>query len=111
MGGTGSGYWSYADAGDNPSNWNMYPRFRRRRDNYAPQYIDETSVTSSREWEEIAESVENGEYVLMLKKKIQAMKTAGKETSSLELLLESPIPHTPPEARDLRLSFLNALTE
>ncbi len=111
-GATGSGYWSYCDTGDNPSNWNMYPYYRRKRDNYAPEYIDETSITTSREWESIMESVENGEYVLMLKKKIKELKKSGRDVTQLEKLV-SPVsvPKTLKESEALRLKILHNLVK
>ncbi len=110
MGGTGSAYWSYCDAGDNPSNWNMYPEYRRVRDNYAPQYIDEISVTTSREWEGIRESVENGQYVLMLKELIAKKEEAGDDASTLKSILNNSVPRTPKQSCELRLKVLTALS-
>lgn len=97
-GATGTSWWAYCDAGDNPSNWNMYPEFRRKRDNYAPQYIDENGVTSSREWEAIMEGVENCEYMHMLRKK-----------NPDSPLLKSKVPETTAQSEELRLKVLNEL--
>ncbi len=108
-GASGSGYWSYGDTGGNPSNWNMYPKFTR--DNYSPLYIDATTVTNSREWEGIMESLENGEYVLMLRDKLKQRKSAGKAVSKLEKLLASRPPRDSKKSNKLRLKILNALQQ
>jgi len=65
----GSGYWSLVDNGKNPSGWNMYPIYRPEeiKTRYSPIYIDETSVTTSRQWEAIREAQQNNKYLIMLK--------------------------------------------
>ncbi len=99
-GAVGTGYWAYCDTGDNPGNWNMYPQFRtsRKRDNYAPQYIDFSGVTISREWEAIREGVENCEYMHMLRSK-----------NPKSPLLKNKVPKTLEQVKMLRLKVLNAL--
>ena len=65
----GSGYWSLVDNGKNPSGWNMYPIYRsgKVKTRYSPLYIDETSVTTSRQWEAIREAQQNNKYLIMLR--------------------------------------------
>ena len=75
----GSGYWSLVDTGKNPSGWNMYPIYRpgRGKTRYSPLYIDETSVTTSRQWEAIREAQQNNKYAIMLRNIVNKLESEG----------------------------------
>jgi len=73
----GSGYWSLSDNAKNPTGWNMYPRYRagKRKTRYTPLYIDDTTVTTSRQWEAMREAQQNNKYAIMLRNIVQRLET------------------------------------
>ncbi len=82
----GSSYWSLVDNGKNPSGWNMYPRYRpgKLKTRYTPLYIDENSVTTSRQWEAIREAQQNNKYAIMLRNIVKKLESEGHEFNAVQ---------------------------
>ena len=78
-GATSSYFWSFTDTGGTYP-WNEYMSIRN---SYVPFYIDDTSVTTSKQMEAIREGVEDYEYLVMLGERIRAVSD---RTSDLGLL-------------------------
>jgi hypothetical protein len=72
LGAGGSHFWAFSDSADG-SSWNEYAI---NRDAYTPLFIDRTSVTSSKHMEAIREGVEDFEYLVRLRERIQATERA-----------------------------------
>ena len=107
----GTGWWAYADMGMNPSNWNMYPTYKR--DNYSPLYIDKNSITTSREWEACREGIENNEYLIMLRKRINELTAKGQSSADItkgKQLLQA-LPTTAKAAESTRQEVLSCIVK
>ena len=63
IGGTGEGFWAFADTGGAPTSWTEYSL---SRDSYAPVFIDEDDVYTSLHWEAAREGVQDYEELSML---------------------------------------------
>ncbi len=70
-----TGFWAYADLRGNKP-WNQLIGGSDR--NWSPVYIDSTSVTDSKHWLAIFEGVQDYEYLLMLKTRVEALEQAGR---------------------------------
>jgi hypothetical protein len=63
IGGSGEGFWAFADTGGAPTSWREYSL---SRDSYAPVFIDENTVYTSLHWEAAREGVQDFEELSML---------------------------------------------
>jgi hypothetical protein len=68
IGAKGSAFWAFGDTGG-VSSWNEYPF--TRHGSWSPLYLDGTSVTASKYMEAIRESVEDYEYLVMLRSHVE----------------------------------------
>ncbi len=78
--GTGTGYWSYGDAGGIGNSWNQ---IGAKRMIYSPLYIDSHSVTDGKQWLAIIEGRQDYEYLHMLQDKVQQLGDAGQTSTAL----------------------------
>ena len=74
MGGEGSCFWSFTDTG-RVSCWNEYPA--EGNGPYTPFYLDDTSVTGAKYMEAIREGIEDFEYLIMLRARIEELAADG----------------------------------
>jgi len=78
-GATGTFYWSFRDNGrvtndgEPASSWNEY----LGKGNYSPLYLDDATVTGSKQMEAIREGIEDYEYLSMLQSRIADLRTTG----------------------------------
>jgi len=70
IGGRWAGFWAFGDNGGT-SCWNEY--VAKGNGPYCPLYLDETSVTTAKYLEAIRESVQDYEYLVMLRNRIQEL--------------------------------------
>ena len=81
IGGRWAGFWAFADNG-RVSCWNEYPATGNGP--YCPVYLDDTStVTTAKYMEAIRESVQDYEYLVMLRDRIAALDKAGNASRAL----------------------------
>jgi len=81
IGGRWAGFWAFADNG-RVSCWNEYPATGNGP--YCPIYLDDTpTVTTAKYMEAIRESVQDFEYLTMLRARIAALGKAGKANPAL----------------------------
>ena len=89
-GAKGSSYWAFCGNRGNYSSWNPY----QKGTDYAPYFLDSSSVTPAKPMEALAESVRDYEYFMMLKKAIKdAKKKGGKQeeiAKAQKLLISAP---------------------
>jgi hypothetical protein len=72
LGAGASHFWAFSDSADG-SSWNEYAI---NRDAFTPLFIDRTSVTGSKHMEAIREGVEDFEYLVQLRERIQVTERA-----------------------------------
>jgi hypothetical protein len=75
-----AGFWCYADTRGNLP-WNPLPCGRDR--NWSPVYIDSKSVTDGKHWLAIFEGVQDYEYLLMLKDRLEELRKAGRQDETV----------------------------
>lgn len=75
QGARSSFFWAFGDAGGG-SSWNEYAQ--QRSASYTPLFLDAAGVTAGKHMEAIRESVEDYEYLVMLRDKIAAAEQAGR---------------------------------
>jgi len=78
---TGTGYWSYGDAGGTCNSWNQLGTDRTI---YSPVYIDATSVTDGKHWLAIIEGIQDYEYLRMLRDRVEELVAAGHSTEAID---------------------------
>ena len=81
QGARSSFFWAFGDAGGG-SSWNEYAQ--QRSTAFTPLFLDATGVTAGKHMEAIRESVEDYEYLGMLRDKIAAADQAGQKGPALE---------------------------
>lgn len=74
QGARSSFFWAFGDSGGG-SSWNEYAM--RGASAYTPLFLDATSATAGKHMEAIRESVEDYEYLVMLRDRIEAARKAG----------------------------------
>jgi len=79
-GATGTGYWSYGDAGGTGNSWNP---LGTRRMIYSPLFIDSDSVTDSKYWLAMIEGRQDYEYLCMLRDRVDELTAAGDSGEAL----------------------------
>lgn len=87
-GATGSFFWAFGD-NSGASSWNPY---LAKAGPYTPLFLDEKTVTAGKHMEAIRESVEDYEYLVMLRKAVERAKAAGRSdaaVSEAETLLKT----------------------
>ncbi|MCC6422099.1 MAG: discoidin domain-containing protein [Phycisphaerales bacterium] len=75
-GGNGSQFWAYGDAGG-ANSWNEYAAIGRQ--SFTPVYISPDSITTSKHWEAAREGIQDYEYAVMLRAKIDSLDKASAE--------------------------------
>ena len=88
VGATGSFFWAFGD-NSGASSWNPY---LAKAGPYTPLFLDEKTVTAGKHMEAIRESVEDYEYLVMLRKAVEQAKAAGRSdaaVSEAETLLKT----------------------
>ncbi len=73
-GAVGSGFWAYGDTSGATNSWD---EFLAGGTIFAPEYLDETSTTTSKHWEAVREGVEDYEYFVMLRDRVTELEKAG----------------------------------
>ena len=90
LGARSSYFWAFSDAGHG-SSWNDYPGPRQ---DYAPFFLDKSSLTPAKQMEAIRESAEDYEYLVMLRDRVAAAQKHGRQGPALDrarkLLAEAP---------------------
>ncbi len=120
-GAVGQGFWAYADAGKG----NPWCEYLCEGTTYCPAYVAPDSITTSKHWEAVREGIQDYEYLVMLKRRIDELTRASKKSPAIDrakkLLVEGPrrvavyerIPWHQPRDRSLadevRLEILDAL--
>ena len=74
VGGTGSFFWAFGD-NSGASSWNEY---FAKSGPYTPLFLDDTSVTAGKHMEAIRESVEDYEYLVMLRRAVEEAQRDGR---------------------------------
>lgn len=74
IGGKGSAFWAFGD-NSGVSSWNEYPLTSGLP--YSPLYLDDMSVTASKQMEAIREGSEDYEYLVMLRGLVQELEKRG----------------------------------
>ena len=69
IGGTGEGFWAFADTGGVATSWNEYAA---HYSTYAPVFVDKNTVYSSLHWEAVREGIEDYEELAMLQDAIHS---------------------------------------
>ncbi|NOX55066.1 MAG: discoidin domain-containing protein [Planctomycetes bacterium] len=90
VGGTGSFFWAFGDNGY-ASSWNEY---YAKHGPYTPLFLDKTSVVAGKHMEAIRESVEDYEYLVMLRRAVDQAKKSGRHDETVtraEQLLEAAV--------------------
>jgi hypothetical protein len=77
---TGTGYWSYGDAGGFGNSWNQ---LAARGPIFSPVYIDSGSVTDSKVWLAINEGIQDYEYLRLLRDRVDELAAAGRADEAL----------------------------
>lgn len=72
-------FWAFSDACGG-SGWNQYIA---KRPNYAPYLLNETSVTTAKQMEAMRESVEDYEYLALLRERVDASANSGGSEGAL----------------------------
>ncbi len=88
VGGTGSFFWAFGD-NSGASSWNEY---FAKAGPFTPLFLDDTSVTAGKHMEAIRESVEDYEYLVMLRRAVDQAKQEGHSDAAItqaEKLLET----------------------
>lgn len=89
-GAVGQGFWAYADAGKG----NPWCEYLCDGTTYCPAYVAPDGITTSKHWEAVREGIEDYEYLVMLKKRIDELTQAGKTSPVIDnarkLLVEGP---------------------
>ncbi len=80
QGAQSSYFWAFSDSGGG-SSWNEYAI---KVADYAPFFLDRTSVTPAKQMEAIRESTEDYEYLVMLQNEVAAAEKKGRNDSTLE---------------------------
>ncbi len=93
IGATGSFFWAFADNGG-MSSWNEYAS---KRSAFTPLLLDHDSVTAAKQMEAIRESVEDYDYLVMLRSAIEQAAERGLPSDRLQ------------SARDLLDSAVNSV--
>jgi hypothetical protein len=81
FGATSSFFWAFGDSGCG-SSWNEYKQPRGA--SFVPFFLDATSVTPGKHMEAIRESVEDFEYLVMLRDRVAALDNQGVKDASVE---------------------------
>lgn len=79
VGAKASYFWAFGDGGGG-SSWNEYVSART---SFTPLFLDETSVTSGKQMEAMAEGVEDYEVLRMLKESCEKARAAGQDSRRL----------------------------
>ena len=77
---TGTGYWSYGDAGGTCNSWNQLGTDRTI---YSPVYIDSHSVTDGKHWLAINEGIQDYEYLRILRDRVAELTATGLASPAL----------------------------
>lgn len=80
IGATGSSFWAFGDSGG-ASSWNPYLAVAGP---YTPLFLDQKTVTAGKHMEAVRESVEDYEYLVMLRQAVEKAKAAGRSDAALE---------------------------
>ena len=83
-GGNGSEFWAYGDAGG-AGGWNEYLAVGRQ--SFTPVYIAPDSITTSKHWEAAREGVQDFEYAVILKRKLDKLDPSSADNAA-QLLSE-----------------------
>jgi len=78
-GATGSFFWAFGD-NSGSSSWNPY---LAKAGPYTPLFLDEQTVTAAKQMEAIRESVQDYEYLAMLRTAVEKAKAAGRSDAAL----------------------------
>jgi hypothetical protein len=81
QGALSSSFWAFGDSGGG-SSWNEYAQ--QRSASYTPLFLDASGVTAGKHMEAIRESVEDFEYLVMLRDRIAAAEKAGQKSPALD---------------------------
>ncbi len=80
IGGEGTNFWAFGDNG-RVSCWNEYPA--EGNGPYCPVYLDDTSVTAAKYMEAIREGIEDYEYFVMLRERVEELEAEGASAEDL----------------------------
>ncbi len=81
LGAEGSYFWAFGDSGGG-SSWNEYAQSRAV--SYTPLFLDADSVTPGKHMEAIRESVEDFEYLVMLRARLEDATRSGRDGPAVE---------------------------
>ena len=81
QGALSSSFWAFGDSGGG-SSWNEYAQ--RRSASYTPLFLDASGVTAGKHMEAIRESVEDFEYLVMLRDRVAAAEKTGQKSPALD---------------------------
>jgi len=79
VGATGSFFWAFGDNGQ-ASSWNEY---QAKHGPYTPLFLDDASVVAGKHMEAIRESVEDYEYLVMLRTAVEEAAAGGRRDAAL----------------------------